>query len=531
MYKSRVNNYPMPKYPIGLQDFLCLRNDGYIYVDKTRYICELIENGKYYFLGRPRRFGKSLFLSTMEYFFRGRRELFKGLYIDTYPWDWKEYPVIHLDLNGSNYPDSESLNERLSNFLSEYEQSFSLAEDKAGSLSERLRNLIIKAYEKRGLPVVVLVDEYEKPVIDNIDNPDIMEKHRQSLQGFYSVLKSLDKYLKLVFLTGVTKFGQLNVFSGLNNIRDISLNPKFGAICGITFEELTEYFKEGINDLAKDRACGFEEVLSLLKTKYDGYHFSRNCPDIYNPFSIINALADLSVRPYWSYTGTPSILAKVLKQQNFNIESLEGIRVDESRLMGIHNQINDPVALFYQTGYLTIKEFNQESELYTLGYPNYEVEQAFFNYLLPNFSGMNIIKTDSFMQDLSMAFETGDAKKAMETLEEFSAGISYDVIPKTESERHFQYLLYIICKLLLSRKNFVKVEEKTSDGRIDLLISTSRYVYIIEIKKDNNSQKALEQIMEKEYHLQYRGDSRKVFLIGMNFSSEKRRLDGFTIST
>lgn len=519
----------MAKYPIGIQDFSTIRNGGYVYVDKTHLIPLVVEGGKYLFLSRPRRFGKSLFLSTLEYFFLGERELFKGLSVDSYEWDWENYPIIHLDLNGADFTAPEAIDQRLSQALYEIERKYALESPKELSNPERLRSLITRLYEKTGKPVVVLVDEYEKPVSDNLDQPELLEKNRDKLRGFYAVLKSMDKYLQLVFLTGVTKFGQMTVFSGLNNIRDISLNPDYGSICGVTEEELLSTFTEGIENLAAKRGIGKEEAVKLLKYNYDGYHFSEECPDIYNPYSLINAFADKKISSYWALTGTPSLLAKILKEKNFDPEKLDGAKADEKRLMGVNNQINDPVALFYQTGYLTIKSYNPDTELFTLGYPNHEVEQAFFDYLLPNYSGLNVMETSSFIDQLRDFLENGEARKAMEVLEEFSAGISYDVIPLAETERHFQYLIYIVSKLLLARKNFVKVEEKTSDGRIDLMIATNDFVYIIEIKIDGTKEKALQQIKDKDYALQFRNDEREVFIIGMNFSSELRRIEGFLI--
>lgn len=520
----------MERYPIGSQDFKGLREGGFVYVDKTHFIPNFIGGSKYYFLARPRRFGKSLFLSTLEYFFKGERNLFRGLAIEKYDWNWKEYPVIHLDLNGGIYTkEVESLTRKLNFTLHLNENQYNL-EGRYENPSERFQDLIIRLYQKFGEKVIVLVDEYEKPVLDALDHPELSDSYKDTLRGFYAVLKSADRYLKLVLITGVTKFGQMNIFSGLNNIYDISLNPEFGSLCGITTEELISNFPEGITNLAKEEETDFEGALQLLKENYDGYHFSRNCPDIYNPYSLLNAFADRFITAYWSFTGTPSLLATVLKQQNYDLESLDGVKADPERLMGINNRFNDPVALFYQTGYLTIKSYDKISRNFTLGYPNQEVEKAFFRYLLPNYSGLNPMRTYSFMDQFKESLDTGNVRKAMEVLEEFSASISYDVVPKAEMERHFQYLVYIVTKLLSSRRNVVKVEEKTSDGRMDLLIATPDYIYIIEIKKDSDPTKALKQIEEKEYALQYRNEGRVIYKIGMNFSTDKKRLDGFVIS-
>ena len=520
----------MERYGIGMQDFGNIRKDGFVYVDKTAYISLLLKGSKYYFLARPRRFGKSLFVSTLEYFFSGERELFKGLEIEKYNWDWTKYPVIHIDFGPSSYSEGiEYLLSVLNSTIQRYETFYEITPDSSDTINVRFNNLIRKVFEKTGRQVVVLVDEYEKPILDSLDNPELSDKHKDMLRGFYGVLKSLDKYLKFVFLTGVTKFGQMNVFSGLNNIRDISMNPEFGAICGITEIELIENFKEGIENIAEEEATDFKGALRLLKENYDGYHFNRKCPDIYNPYSLINAFADRSIKAYWSYTGTPTLLVETLLEQNYDLEELDGIEANEERLMGINNRFEDPVALFYQTGYLTIKDFDRETKEYILGYPNREVQKAFFNFILPYYYTKRTQTSESVISNLNRSIIKGEPRKAMEYLESFSSSISYDLIPTPEVERHFQSMIYIVVKLLISPTVKVTSEWKTSDGRIDLLIETPKYVYVIEIKKDSSPEEALKQIKDKEYALQFRNDSRQVFLIGMNFSTEKKRLDSFII--
>lgn len=521
----------MERYGIGLQDFKTIREGGFTYVDKTAYIPMLLENSNYYFLARPRRFGKSLFLSTLEYFFSGERSLFKGLEIDSFDWDWAKYPVIHIDLNGADYTLEDSLTERLNNSLFQYEKQFGPDRIVSKSLHERFRALIVDLYEKAGRQVVVLVDEYEKPIIDSLDYPELNERHKDTLRAFYGVLKSLDKYLKFGFFTGVTRFGQMNVFSGLNNIRDISLLEEYGAICGITGKELTESFKEGISRIAQGENTDFEGALRLLKDNYDGYHFSRNCPDIYNPYSLINAFASKEINSYWAFTGTPTLLVKLLLQKDYDLEGLDGIRASGERLLGIDNSFDDPVALFYQTGYLTIKHYDSETKEYILSYPNSEVQKAFFNFVLPYYFRKRTQTTDSIVSNLNHSLIKGEPQRAMEYLESFSANISYDLIPAPEVERHFQSMLYIIVKLLSSSSVRISPEWKTSDGRIDLLIETSAFVYVIEIKRDSSPQGTLTQIKEKEYYLQFRGGLKKIFLIGLNFSTSKKRLHGFLIET
>lgn len=519
----------MARYPIGLQDFGEIRNGNYVYVDKTVYIAKLLEGSKYYFLGRPRRFGKSLFVSTLEYFFKGEKELFKGLAIDSYDWNWAEYPVFHIDFTQENYSVAGHLTQRIDLILSQYEEFYQIASKNHLSISARFENLIRRTFEKTGRQVVVLVDEYEKPVIDLIGNPAMLEEHREILRGFYSVLKASDKYLKLVFLTGVTKFGQMSVFSGLNNLNDISMHVEFGSICGITQQELEFNFKEGIESIARNLEVSSEDALLLLKQHYDGYHFCKRSDDIYNPFSLNCAFNKREIEPFWSRTGAPTILINILKRQSLDVRDLEGIKVTENQLIDINDQFDKAAPLFYQTGYLTIKDYDRDLKLYTLGFPNQEVRVSFIDDLLPLYIKKSRVDENSFVNQLSEAFYIGEPQKAMEILEQFSASISYEVIPAPDVERHFQYMIYLISKLILSRTTNVKVEEKTSNGRIDLLIETPRYVYIIEIKRDSTAEDGLRQIEDKGYALPYKNDGRKIFLIGMNFSTEKRRLDKWQI--
>lgn len=520
----------MLKYPLGLSDFKGIRTERYYYVDKTGYIKKLIETGKYYFLGRPRRFGKSLFLSTLEYFFRGERALFEGLEIDSYDWNWEEYPIFHIDLGPKNYKNEDSIYERLDDVLSDYEVKYDLeiSENKK-NIETRLSRLIKKANLITGKKVVVLVDEYEKPVVEALDNPELMKTNRDILRGFYSVLKSSDEYLKLVFLTGVTKFGQMNVFSGLNNITDISLDFQFGAICGVTKEELIETFHEGIEAFADRNQTDFNGAIELLKENYDGYHFNEDCPDIYNPYSLVKALYSQKIGSYWSQSGTPALLAKVLLSKNYNIEKIPGIRVSERRISRIDSQFEDPVALLYHTGYLTIKGYEDATEEFILDYPNREVEHAFLEYLLPSFCNNKEIDTESLVNEIKSRIIRGECKSFIDTLTTFTAGIEYDLIPKVESERHFQYIVYIISRLIVSRNIKVIAEDRTSDGRIDMSISTPDYAYIIEFKINSTAKSALAQIEEKQYYLKFQNHKDKIFLVGINFDTEKRRIDAAVI--
>lgn len=519
----------MARYPNGMSSFEKIRLGDFIYIDKTRYISKLLEsNGTYFFLGRPRRFGKSLFVSTLEAFFQGKKELFNGLDIEKLDWNWEEYPVIRIDLTPKSYSRKGDLEARLSESLFIYEKKYNLTPEKEADAQIRFYRLINRAQEVSGKPVVVLVDEYEKPIVDNLDNSELKDHNTTFLAGFYSVLKALDAKLKLVFLTGVTKFGQMSVFSGLNNIRDISLSKDYDAVCGVTEKELLHYFQEGIEYIAQDEETDFEGALKLLKENYDGYHFSEDCPDIYNPFSIINAMDNRRIGPYWATSGAPTLLAKALMDKKFNLQKLDGVKASAARLLGINNQFDDPIALLYQTGYLTIKNYIKKIKTYTLGFPNKEVEGAFFDYLLPVYSVTgNSVDTVTVITDIGTAFFEGNPQKAISILKNFTASFPYDMLDRIKIEQHFQDVLYIILKALLPYVSEVKAEERTSDGRSDITIKTPDFIYIIELKVDSSASEALEQIQNKEYALPYINDPRTVFLIGINFSTEKRRIDDF----
>lgn len=518
----------MARYPIGNQDFKGMREDGYIYVDKTMYIRRLMEGGKYYFLSRPRRFGKSLFLSTLEYFFSGERALFEGLAIERYDWKWEKYPVMHLDFGISNYSSERQLDEMLDSWLRRYETTYGISRPGA-NLNDRFASLIREACGATGKRVVVLIDEYEKPVLDSLDDITLSDSYREKLRGFYGVLKSLDRHIKFVFITGITKIGKMSVFSALNNLDDISMDIDFGAICGITDDELTANFDEGIASLAERLGSTRKETVEALKRYYDGYHFNEECPDIYNPFSIVSALSKGSIRPYWFATGTPIMLAKLLLEKNYSVEGLEGSTASQARLMDIGNRFDDPVSLFYQTGYLTIKGYNKVLKRYTLGFPNEEVEVAFSDFLMPYYIDKKSKPADSFAADFIEGIHEGKPDYAMKALEAFSAGVNYNIVPEAEVERHFQNMIYLFTRMILPYTTLVKTEDHTSDGRIDLVIMTENYAYIFEFKRDQNAEVALRQIEEKGYARQFASDSRTTFLIGVNFSTRYRRIESFAV--
>ncbi len=508
------------KYPIGQQSFEQIREGECLYVDKTRYVEMIISSGnQYYFLGRPRRFGKSLFLSTLKCFFQGKRELFKGLYIDSIDWDWATYPVLYLDLNTANYKLDDALETLIERHLRRWEKAYGIKPELSDH-SGRFQDVIEAAYEQTGKKVVILVDEYDKPLVKTLDNKERFEQYREMLAALYSNFKSSAEYLRLVFLTGVSRFGKLSVFSDLNNIRDISFNDKFAAICGITEAEMFENFEEGISALAEARDKTRDEIIATLKRRYDGYHFSRSCPDIYNPYSLLNTFEDEKFGSYWIDTGTPSLLMKQLRRTNVDLQTLYKAEGNERQLSGLDFDHLNPIALFYQTGYLTIKSYDERMNRFQLGYPNEEVTEGFYEYILPYYANLRSQNAMIFIGDLVLELEAGKIEAAMKRLISLFAGLSYEL--QIDAEKDVRNVLFLVFKLV---GVYSEAEYQTSDGRIDILVRTPDYVYIMELKYDSTAQEALDQIKRKEYHLPWSVDNRQIIAIGINFSSEKRRID------
>ena len=516
-----MSKQPIIKYPIGEQSFELLRKDGNLYVDKTKYIETILNGSKYYFLGRPRRFGKSLFLSTLKCFFEGKRELFKGLYADTMDWDWEEYPVLHLDLNISKYKDEIELDDVIKQHLLNWEREYDITPD-VTTHSVRFSQLLRLISEKTGKTVVILVDEYDKPLVNNIDNPELFNEFRNTLAALYSNFKSGADYIRLVFLTGVSRFGKLSVFSGLNNISNISFDYRYAGICGISEEELLENFQEGIKTLGEINGQTEEETVAELKRRYDGYHFTEVSPDIYNPFSLLNVFDKSRYSNYWIESGTPELLVTQLKRADVDLAKLMSARSNEAVLSGLDIDNMSAVALLFQTGYLTIKGYNARARLFQLGLPNDEVREGFLEYLLPAYSSVKKDDTPVFIYDFQTEIEEGRVDDFMRRLQSFFSGTSYEM--KTEEERNVQNAMFILFRLLgLS----VDVEYRTSDGRIDILVRTDRYVYIMELKYDRSAEEALAQIERKEYSLPWAVDSRETIAIGINFSTSRRTIDSW----
>ena len=370
------------KYPIGIQDFEKLRTNGYSYVDKSRFVYKLATEGEYYFLSRPRRFGKSLFLSTLEAYFQGKKELFKGLAIYDLETEWKKYPIFHIDLNTANFREKDSLYTVINDYLTTWESKYG-ARDSEVTLPLRFKGVIARAAEKEGRGVVILIDEYDKPILQTLQTPELQAEHRAQLKAFYSVLKTQDRYIKFAFITGVTTFGKISVFSDLNNLMDISMDYRYVNICGTTEEELKSYFKEGISELASANGDSESETIDKLRMRYGGYHFEKNSEGIYNPFSVLNTLAKHRYKDYWFETGTPTFLIGLLKEHGYRLPDLNKEQVSAIVMNRMDSAPTNLIPFIYQTGYLTIKGYDERFKKYQLGFPNKEVEEGFLNLLLP----------------------------------------------------------------------------------------------------------------------------------------------------
>ena len=505
-------------YPIGIQNFESIRQGGYVYVDKTHLIHQLATTGKYYFLSRPRRFGKSLLVSTMEDYFQGKKDLFKGLAIEKLEKDWTEYQVLHLDLSGVTYTDENVLNEKMENTLSQWEQTYGIANTFTVD-GIRFENIIKTAYSQTGKPVVILIDEYDKPLLDTAGNEPLREAIRSRLQGFYSVMKSQDGKIRFGFLTGITKLGKLSIFSGLNNLNDISMDYRYADICGISEKDLHAYFDESVQEMAEANKMSKEECYARLKEYYDGYHFCEDSEDIYNPFSLLSALNGKRFRDYWYETGTPTFVVKALQRGQFNLEGLTLEGVPAFVLGGVNADDSDPVPVLYQSGYLTIQSYDNQTQEYTLKYPNQEVERGFMqglaNIFVPSARYNSPFAVRKFAED----FKKGDTESLMKRFEAFFADADYEIVG--DAELYFQNTMYVMCKLM---GQYTQVERHTSNGRMDIVVQTDKYIYIMELKMDASADEALQQIEDKGYAKPFAADPRKLFKIGIGFSSETRRI-------
>ena len=512
------------KYPIGIQNFGEIRRNGYAYVDKTALVYKLVSEGKYYFLSRPRRFGKSLFLSTLESYFSGEKELFEDLAVSQLEQEWKQYPIMHLDLNTELYDTREALENKLNLFLANLEDVYGQNPHER-SLGTRFEGILRRIAEKTGRQVVILVDEYDKPMLQAIDNDELQTIYRNILKAFYGALKSCDRYIRFAFLTGVTKFGKVSVFSDLNNLIDLSFDHRYASICGITEDELHYFFDNSVQELADANAMTKEACYERLKHDYDGYHFTNNSPGVYNPFSVLNTLAGSQFRDYWFETGTPSFIVYQLKKTGYLLDAMTEEEMTTDALNSIDILDENPLPLLYQSGYLTLKDYDDRFDTYTLGFPNREVEEGFVRYLLPFYTpkvqDKNTYASNRFVRDI----EDGNPEGFMRRLQGFFANGDYQIMGNLEI--YFQNTLYVIFRMI---GLYVEVERRTANGRMDVFIQTPRYVYILELKVDQDADIALRQIEEKGYAKPFENDCRILFKIGANFSSTTKQIDDWKIA-
>ena len=511
-------------YPIGVQSFEKLRKDGYLYIDKTALVHKLVTTGSYYFLSRPRRFGKSLLISTLKAYFEGKRELFEGLAIEQLEKKWTVHPVLHLDLNIEKYGSVESLENILESNLSRWEEQYGASKSER-SFSLRFAGVIRRAYEKTGERVAILIDEYDKPLLQSIGNKEVQTELRNTLKPFYGVLKTMDGCIKFALLTGVTKFGKVSVFSDLNNLRDISMLPEYSRICGISENELHACFKKDIEELASFQQKTYNEIAEELRKNYDGYHFVEDAEGMYNPFSVLNTFANKKFSNYWFETGTPTYLIELLKSHDYNLDEVNGAMATDDMLNGLDASDSDPIPVIYQSGYLTIKGYDPEFRIYTLGYPNKEVEEGFIRFLAPLYTAMRNEAQSMFaVQNFIREVRTGDIDGFFTRLRSFFGDTTYELV--RQQELHYSNVLYIVFKLM---GFYTQVEYHTNNGRIDLVLQTPDYIYVMEFKLNGTAEEALRQINEKGYALPFEKDPRTLYKIGVNFSPETRNLDKWMV--
>ena len=509
------------KYPIGMQSFDQIVEGGFVYVDKTELIYNLTHEGKIYFLSRPRRFGKSLLISTLEKYFEGRKELFRGLAIERLETDWEVYPVFHVDFNGGNFFNPGELEAILQSYVSRWEKKYGVQPESDVSVGNRFARVLEAAHEQTGRRCVVLIDEYDKPILDVLDADTTLEdRHRNVLKGFYSVFKAADSYLQFVLLTGVTKFSQVSVFSGFNQPDDISMDVRYEALCGITQEELERYFAESIAAMAADYGCAPDDMKQRLKQQYDGYHFSKGLTDVYNPFSLLNAFSKKSLDNYWFRSGTPTYLIRLLAHFNENLNELTGKYYRPEEFIDYKADVERPLPMIYQSGYLTIKGYDMRLNRFLLDFPNNEVKDGFLTMLATSYLKPKQ-RVEGWTGDVVLAMEDGDTERLRTLFTSFLASIPYAMRRKddeAERERYFQYTFYLLMRLISVYT--VYVEKVQSQGRVDCVVQTPMFIYVFEFKLDGTAAEAMRQIDSKGYALEYSADPRRVFKIGAAFSSE-----------
>ena len=511
-------------YPVGIQTFSNIREGKYLYIDKTQYIVDFREKKmKYVFLGRPRRFGKSLFASTLQAYFEGRKELFEGLAIADYEKEWVKHPVLHFDLSGAKHFDADALNNYLNLQLLPYEELYGKGEDEIRP-NERLDGIVKRAYNQTGETVVVIIDEYDAPLLDVVHEKENLQPLRRIMQNFYSPLKKLDPYLEFTFITGITKFSQLSIFSELNNLDNISMFDQYSAICGISKTELLTAMKPDVELLAKSLGKTFDETVAELSSYYDGYHFSKKSEDVFNPFSLVKALRSQEIAAYWFSSGTPSYIINTLRKHHVGVMDIEQKSVGVDDFDVSPEQMTSALPLLYQSGYLTIKKYNPILHRYTLEYPNREVKIGMLKSLSPNYLSPISLDNNSLVGDFLEKLYDADVEGAMVRLKAYLASISNRLSNK--NERDFQTVFYLIFNLMGAH---MKVEEDSAIGRADAVVYMPDAVYVFELKYDGSAEEAIRQIDEKGYLIPYSADGKRLFKIGVNFDSNQRTISDWII--
>ena len=528
------------KYPIGIQSFEKLREGGYVYVDKTDLIYSLTHEGCVYFLGRPRRFGKSLLISTLKSYYLGKKDLFKGLAIEGLEKDWKTYPVFHLDFGVGTYANAKALDQVLDTYLSEWEEKYKV-ERRANitDFSLRFKKIIEEAHRQSGLRAVVLIDEYDKPLLDVMDLNNTInhegceityeEYNRNLLRAFFSTFKVADEHLQFVMLMGVTKFSQVSVFSDFNQPNDISMSPKYDTICGVTVDEMQKYFSEPIEEMAKHYRCSKDEMVAMLKKQYDGYHFSDLMQGVFNPYSLLNALVNQRMQDYWFRTGTPTYLIRLLNHFHENLNEMTGKYYMPEQFIDYRADVEKPLPMIFQNGYLTIKEYDRDMDTFLLDFPNDEVKRGFVTLLTNNYLKPKE-NVDSWISNAVIKLKQGNLDAFHEQLTAFLSSIPYNMRRKDnerEKERYFHYTFYLLLRLLSTY--VVYTEKEQSQGRVDCIIETPKFVYIFEFKLDGTADEALRQIADKGYDREYATDERKLYKIGCSFSSETGTIEDWKV--
>ena len=512
------------KYPVGIQTFEEIREKGYLYIDKTKYIVDFREKGmKYVFLSRPRRFGKSLFASTLQAYFEGRKELFEGLAIADYEKEWVKHPVLHFDLSGAKHMGIEQLERYLADMLEEQETKWGYKTHLIDA-NLRLIELVKRAYNQTGKNVVVIIDEYDAPLLDVVHEKENLQPLHRIIQNFYSPLKMLDPYLEFTFIIGITKFPQSSIFSGLNNLDNISMFNQYSAICGISKTELTTQMKPDIEAMGEALNMTYEECLKELTQFYDGYHFSENSEDIFNPFSLIKALNAGKIASYWFGSGTPSFLLKLLDKYHVNLSTLESQETVLSSFDQSTEEMTDALPLLYQSGYLTIKKYEPMFQEYTLGIPNKEVRDGLLNSLIPHYVNPRRSDNNAFLLGFCKAVYRNDIEAALEHMRTYMATIPYDL--ENHSEKHYQTIFYLMFSFL---NIYIRTEVKSAIGRADAVMHMPDTIYVFELKVDKSAEEALAQIDEKGYMLPYHSEDKRLVKIGISFDSTQRTIRDWKI--